>query len=457
MATQELLRYIDQARGTGMTDAQIKSALLSSGWTVAAINEGFKPTENLVVNFSENSTDSAQTLGTNMEYAGFWIRTAAAMIDALVIIVVIAILGGLMAVGIILIAKTKNSIFGFVFMAVMQVLFLVFVYGYFIWMTKKYGATLGKKAMRIKVISDNTGELGWGKVILRETIGKWVSGFIFSIGYLLVAFDSHKQGLHDKIAKTLVVFRESQRKVSQNAIIWIVAGGFILILLGGMAWGFVQSMIDNKIKTLEKQENSISTPAAQTSSDIKPEDALAPAENSADKTTEEKNAPAVVGSKASSTLPNTFSDDTYGFSVNYPDNWSYKKNAKDEYVEFLPSQSSGNEIEVFIGNLGTSSLSSNTKNFASLWFSSMMSSIPGVKKYDQKGFIYNFDDGETLAGEQWKNEMESKDKKVFKTWIILLPYKNTDFMFSYGAPIDQYDAHFPKVIDMLNSWKIMKK
>ncbi|HCB22768.1 TPA: RDD family protein, partial [Candidatus Daviesbacteria bacterium] len=40
---------------------------------------------------------------------------------------------------------------------------------------------------------------------LREILGKLASGLILGIGYLMVAWDSKKQGLHDKIASTYVV------------------------------------------------------------------------------------------------------------------------------------------------------------------------------------------------------------------------------------------------------------
>ena len=36
-------------------------------------------------------------------------------------------------------------------------------------------------------------------------IGTFVSGVLLMIGYLMVAFTERKQGLHDKIAGTLVV------------------------------------------------------------------------------------------------------------------------------------------------------------------------------------------------------------------------------------------------------------
>jgi len=41
--------------------------------------------------------------------------------------------------------------------------------------------------------------------LLRQTIGYWLSGAVFYLGFIWVAFDDKKQGWHDKIARTFVV------------------------------------------------------------------------------------------------------------------------------------------------------------------------------------------------------------------------------------------------------------
>ena len=60
-------------------------------------------------------------------------------------------------------------------------------------------------ALRIKVIMTDGSEITYGKAAMREILGKFVSGILLGIGYLMVAFDSQKQGLHDKIANTYVI------------------------------------------------------------------------------------------------------------------------------------------------------------------------------------------------------------------------------------------------------------
>ena len=86
---------------------------------------------------------------------------------------------------------------------------LVLPYWFFValFLPATKGTTLGKKLMGLAIVTDSTrpGQgLGWGKAFLR-LLGYFVSSLAFSIGYLLVAFTSKKQGLHDLIAGTYVV------------------------------------------------------------------------------------------------------------------------------------------------------------------------------------------------------------------------------------------------------------
>ena len=73
---------------------------------------------------------------------------------------------------------------------------------FFVWY---YGATLGKLAVKIRVIDFNH----FGKVTLFQSflraVVRLLSEFVFYIGFLLSYYTQSKQTLHDKISKTLVV------------------------------------------------------------------------------------------------------------------------------------------------------------------------------------------------------------------------------------------------------------
>ena len=68
------------------------------------------------------------------------------------------------------------------------------------------GTSLGKAIFGMKVVDKNTGEtLGLLRMAFREIVGKWVSGLIFSLGFIWILFDRDKQGWHDKMVNSVVI------------------------------------------------------------------------------------------------------------------------------------------------------------------------------------------------------------------------------------------------------------
>lgn len=76
---------------------------------------------------------------------------------------------------------------------------------YYFYLVATTGQSIGKKQMKIKIVRINGQPMDIGTALLRDLIGKWVSGLILYIGYLFPLWDPQKQALHDKIASTLVV------------------------------------------------------------------------------------------------------------------------------------------------------------------------------------------------------------------------------------------------------------
>jgi uncharacterized RDD family membrane protein YckC len=70
--------------------------------------------------------------------------------------------------------------------------------------SSQYQGTLGKIVMGIKVVDHNNQRLDFSRALLRN-LSKVLSAFLLGIGYIMIIFDSRKQGLHDKIADTYVV------------------------------------------------------------------------------------------------------------------------------------------------------------------------------------------------------------------------------------------------------------
>jgi uncharacterized RDD family membrane protein YckC len=77
---------------------------------------------------------------------------------------------------------------------------------YYVYFISQKGATIGKQAMKIRVQKEDTGEnLDVVGAILRELVGKFISGAVLLLGYFWMLWDPKKQTWHDKIAKSIVV------------------------------------------------------------------------------------------------------------------------------------------------------------------------------------------------------------------------------------------------------------
>ena len=72
--------------------------------------------------------------------------------------------------------------------------------------SSRHQATLGKKALGIIVTDMNGNRISFARANARF-FGKWVSGMIMNIGYLMAAFTEKKQALHDILASCLVVMK----------------------------------------------------------------------------------------------------------------------------------------------------------------------------------------------------------------------------------------------------------
>jgi uncharacterized RDD family membrane protein YckC len=75
---------------------------------------------------------------------------------------------------------------------------------YEIIMIAVFGATLGKMALKLKVVTADGGPIGFGRSTGRH-FAKILSAFILGIGYLMAIWDPEKRALHDRICHTRVI------------------------------------------------------------------------------------------------------------------------------------------------------------------------------------------------------------------------------------------------------------
>ena len=128
--------------------------------------------------------------------AGLFRRWLASAIDPIIVIILYVILA---------------AILGAIFGRGIAFVIVTLGYVYFISRLLSKGMTLGKWLLGVKVVEKLTGNSpGFWRMILRETIGKGVSGMIFGLGFFWAIWDKDGQAWHDKIARTVVVIEQKQ-------------------------------------------------------------------------------------------------------------------------------------------------------------------------------------------------------------------------------------------------------
>ena len=161
----------------------------------------------------------AVATGPTPEYMGFWIRFAGSLVDGVVLNVVVTLVS-VAVITPVAVGLTPDDFTGdeeALFAAIgvsfyLWILILVFIpIIYSVVMTSVWGQTLGKMATGIKVV-DGVGQTpNFWRVVLRETVGKFVSMLPLYLGFFWAGWDSRKRAWHDHIAGTYVVRKSSLR------------------------------------------------------------------------------------------------------------------------------------------------------------------------------------------------------------------------------------------------------
>ena len=95
-------------------------------------------------------------------------------------------------IGLILLASLLGMVMGWLYYALME--------------SSKYGGTLGKIAVGIKVVDMNGNKVTFGKATGRY-FSRIVTNMTLFVGYIMAGFTEKKQALHDIIAGCLVITR----------------------------------------------------------------------------------------------------------------------------------------------------------------------------------------------------------------------------------------------------------
>jgi len=121
-----------------------------------------------------------------MNYAGFWIRFVAYLIDLVVVTIP----------GMLIISAGLPSLLN-----------LILGLAYFIYFpSSEYMATPGKMALGLIITDEHGNRIGAGTAAVRY-IGYIINAITVGIGFIMIGFTEKKRGLHDMIASTQVVYK----------------------------------------------------------------------------------------------------------------------------------------------------------------------------------------------------------------------------------------------------------
>jgi uncharacterized RDD family membrane protein YckC len=129
-------------------------------------------------------------------YAGFWLRFVASIIDLIILSVVSAFVGAIIAGGddTGTVSAMLNLFGDWLYRALME--------------SSKFQGTVGKIVLGLVVTDDQYRPISFGRATGRY-LGHILSAIILGIGFIMAAFTTRKQCLHDIMAGTLVVKKPS--------------------------------------------------------------------------------------------------------------------------------------------------------------------------------------------------------------------------------------------------------
>jgi len=157
--------------------------------------------------FLQKLAEGAKLNTGDMVYARFWTRFAAVFLDGLLLG---AINMGIGLVGGIFIAASlrgqQPTAGFFVFQIILTLINLSIAITYETILIGKYGATLGKMACKIKVVTAEGGKVSY-LLAFGRYFAKLLSSLTLLIGFIMAAFDDEKRALHDRICNTRVIVR----------------------------------------------------------------------------------------------------------------------------------------------------------------------------------------------------------------------------------------------------------
>ena len=131
-----------------------------------------------------------------------------------------------------------------------------------------HGTTPGKWILGIRAIDKRNGQApGLGRMLVRELIGKFISGFFAGLGFFWAIWDRDSQAWHDKLAGTVVVRRDTAFSTYQQSTMWPAAACIAFLAVFGLqmvsivdpAWSET-TLKQNQAETVQPTQSEYKSP-----------------------------------------------------------------------------------------------------------------------------------------------------------------------------------------------------
>lgn len=134
-----------------------------------------------------------------VQYVGFWRRVGATVIDsALIVLVTAPAVLSVYGPDYFDPFRPRTGAMDFLISWVLPAVAVLLFWSY-------KQATPGKMVLHAKIARADTGGVPTDLQLLGRYLAYFLSGVVFGLGFLWVAFDCRKQGWHDKLAGTVVI------------------------------------------------------------------------------------------------------------------------------------------------------------------------------------------------------------------------------------------------------------
>jgi len=141
--------------------------------------------------------------GTEVTFAGFLPRFIAFMIDMTLVSIASFIIKYIMLAGFSSVEMFSKPLL--LSYSIVDMFTYIIKVSYFIVCVYCTQTTVGKYVMKLKVVNKDFEKLSLLAVIYRETIGRFLSSFLF-VGYLLIFIQKDKAALHDVLVDSRVIY-----------------------------------------------------------------------------------------------------------------------------------------------------------------------------------------------------------------------------------------------------------